>query len=155
MLVYVSYYTTSYTTTCGTFIDRFTVRKKKWGWFGLLVCLFSILIIKLAVFLFLFRVFIRTAVQPARLSPGSRMSVHPLPVLSENPSQPRIPLHPGSLHTQLLQHNAHSGSHTLRCSFCTLFPLTRRRRPRPPRRPTGTCRAGSGGSGRATSPPSG
>lgn len=45
MLVYSSYYTTSYTTTCGTFIDRFTIRKKK-------VSFFSILIIKLGGFCF-------------------------------------------------------------------------------------------------------
>lgn len=44
-----------------------------------------------------------------------------LPVLSENPSQHVSPT-PGAFHTQLLQHNAHSGSHTLRCSFALYSP---------------------------------
>lgn len=64
MLVYVSYYTTSYTTTCGTFIDRFTVRKKNgvglvWFFF------FFHLDNKISCFLFLFRVFY-TNCSPAR-----------------------------------------------------------------------------------------
>lgn len=118
MLVYVSYYTTSYTTTCGTFIDRFTVRKK--NGVGLVCCLFLfffffVLIIKLACFLFLFCVFIQTVVQPTRLSPGSRMSVHPLPVLWENPSQHVSPSHgsrtPNCYSTTLTRGHAPCAAH--------------------------------------------
>lgn len=92
MLVYVSYYTTSYTTTCGTFIDRFTVRKKN----GVgLVFFFFHLDNKISWFLFLFRVFIQTVVQPAWLSPGSRMSVHPLSPCCRRILPSMYPLHPG------------------------------------------------------------
>lgn len=83
---------------------------------------FSHLDNKISCFLFLFRVFIQTVVQPTRLPPGSRMSVHPLPVLSENPSQHVSPRDLGRFHTPPLQHNAHSGSHTLRCSFALYSP---------------------------------
>lgn len=114
MLVYVSYYTTSYTTTCGTFIDRFTVRKKKWGWFGLLFVSFFHLDNKISCFLFLFCVFIQTVVQPTRLSPGSRMSVHPLPELWDNPSHVS-PSHGSRTPSCTAQRSL--GLTHLRCSF--------------------------------------
>lgn len=64
---------------------------------------------------------------------------------------PRI----GSLHNELLEHKANSGSDAPRCFTLRLFAVTRRRHPRPPRRRKGTCRGGSAGSDPATSPPSG
>lgn len=119
MLVYVSYYTTSYTTTCGTFIDRFTVRKKN-GVGLVLVCFFFFhLDNKISCFLFLFCVFIQTAVQPTRLSPGSRTSVHPLSPCCRRILPSTYPPFPGrsnSSSTTLTR------AHTLCCSFALYSP---------------------------------
>lgn len=68
-------------------------QKEKWGWFGFFF--FFHLDNKISWFLFLFRVFIQTAVQPAWLSPGSRMSVHPLSPCCRRILPSMYPLHLG------------------------------------------------------------
>lgn len=130
-------------------------QKEKWGWFGLFCFFFSHLDNKISRVLFhFFRVFIQTVVQPTLALSGQQ---------DERPSSPsavgesfpaRIP------HTWLIPHPTATARRSLGLTrsallLCTLLPLTHRRHPHPPRRRTGTCRAGSGGSGRATSPPSG
>lgn len=121
MLVYVSYYTTSYTTTCGTFIDRFTVRKK--NGVGLVCCLFFFFHLdnKISLFFVSFLCFY-TNCSPAHSALSRQQDERPSSPGAVGESFPACIPQPRVTHTQLLQHNAHSGSRALRCSFALYSP---------------------------------